>query len=454
MALGRDAVSGAREDGPGAPGSGGAPEKRERLYSLDAFRGFDIAAMLLVNMTWNRAVFHPQLFHVDWNAPVQGATFTDLVFPWFLFIAGAAIPLSMRSGRGRAMGTGRTILEAWRRGMVIYLLGVLLTVAGFAGDAPVRWTHLFSWNILQLIGVGYAVAATVCVLRWKWQAVFVALVLIAKLATLTLIPAEFARGVMEGAGYAPRVMAGAAGEVVVGPGTFTHFDDVKRLLALEHLRGAESGVLPRLGLEIAGWFGMASQWLPCAAIAVLGSWATVLLTDQTRRKLVRAGRAALFGVGLIVLAYLLQAGYRAEGGGWLGLATVPFSKWLFSPAYCLLAAGTGAVLYAGFYAVIDAWGWTRATALRVYGLNAIALYVGAELSFKLIFGKWQIEHPNGHGGAIAGGVIAWGDHWASGLGWGDHASALAGGVLWVTVWLGGWWLFCYGLYRRKWFIKV
>ena len=82
-------------------------------------------------------------------APAQGATFTDLVFPWFLFIAGCAIPLSMRSGRGRAMPAGRKIVAAVRRGLVIYLLGVLLTVAGSALDRPLAWTDWFAWNILQ-----------------------------------------------------------------------------------------------------------------------------------------------------------------------------------------------------------------------------------------------------------------------------------------------------------------
>ena len=67
----------------------------------------------------------------------------------------------------------------------------------------------------------------------------------------------------------------------------------------------------------------------------------------------------------------------------------------------------GALLLAGFYLVIDAAKLTRMTVFRVYGLNALALYVGAELSFKVIFSKWQIIHPNGYSGALAGGAIAW-----------------------------------------------
>ena len=87
-----------------------------RLHSLDALRGFVIGSMLLVNHTWNEAVFSRQLFHVPWNDPRQGATFTDLVFPWFVFIAGCAVPLSMRFGRGCDRPWWRNLLAALGRG--------------------------------------------------------------------------------------------------------------------------------------------------------------------------------------------------------------------------------------------------------------------------------------------------------------------------------------------------
>ena len=63
---------------------------KERLLSLDAFRGFTIAAMILVNNpgTWSH-VYAP-LRHAEWN----GLTPTDLVFPFFVFIVGVSIALA------------------------------------------------------------------------------------------------------------------------------------------------------------------------------------------------------------------------------------------------------------------------------------------------------------------------------------------------------------------------
>ena len=60
--------------------------------SLDAFRGLTVAAMVLVNNpgTW-RSVY-PPLRHAEWH----GWTPTDLIFPFFLFIVGVAVPLADR----------------------------------------------------------------------------------------------------------------------------------------------------------------------------------------------------------------------------------------------------------------------------------------------------------------------------------------------------------------------
>ena len=67
-----------------------APVKSNRLISLDALRGFTIAAMVIVNDPgiWEN-VYRP-LLHAKWN----GCTITDLVFPFFLFIVGVSIALA------------------------------------------------------------------------------------------------------------------------------------------------------------------------------------------------------------------------------------------------------------------------------------------------------------------------------------------------------------------------
>ena len=54
-----------------------------RLISLDFFRGLTIAAMIVVNDPGSWSYVYPPLRHAEWH----GVTPTDLVFPFFLFIA-------------------------------------------------------------------------------------------------------------------------------------------------------------------------------------------------------------------------------------------------------------------------------------------------------------------------------------------------------------------------------
>src|SRR4029078_6159494 len=70
---------------------------RERLLSLDVFRGLTVAGMLLVNNPRTGAHISPPIEHAEGN----GWTATDLIFPFFLFIVGITPPLSLQARRAR-----------------------------------------------------------------------------------------------------------------------------------------------------------------------------------------------------------------------------------------------------------------------------------------------------------------------------------------------------------------
>src|SRR5689334_9593423 len=106
-----------------------APEKakaakapRERLLSLDVFRGMTIAGMLLVNDPGSWSAIYPPLEHATWN----GWTPTDLVFPFFLFIAGVTTHLSLTARRARGDDESAIRAQIIRRGLLIFLLGFLV----------------------------------------------------------------------------------------------------------------------------------------------------------------------------------------------------------------------------------------------------------------------------------------------------------------------------------------
>lgn len=70
------------------------PLVKPRLRSLDTFRGLTIVLMIFVNSGGGRYWW---IEHATWN----GLHIADLVFPWFLWIMGVCIPMSVKSQLGR-----------------------------------------------------------------------------------------------------------------------------------------------------------------------------------------------------------------------------------------------------------------------------------------------------------------------------------------------------------------
>src|SRR5262245_13607025 len=90
---------------------------RERLLSLDVFRGLTIAGMLLVNNPGTWSAIYPPLEHAAWH----GWTPTDLIFPFFLFIAGVTTHLSLTSRRERGDDEAAIRRQIIKRGLLIFL---------------------------------------------------------------------------------------------------------------------------------------------------------------------------------------------------------------------------------------------------------------------------------------------------------------------------------------------
>jgi len=92
-----------------------------RLISLDFFRGLTIAAMIVVNDPGSWAHVYPPLRHADWH----GATPTDLVFPFFLFIVGVSIVLALSKVKNSKSSVYFKIIK---RTIIIFSIGLFLAL--------------------------------------------------------------------------------------------------------------------------------------------------------------------------------------------------------------------------------------------------------------------------------------------------------------------------------------
>jgi len=141
----------------------GQQTSESRLACLDAFRGFDILVMIFVNYIAGMAGIPFILRHA--KAEMDAYTITDLVFPGFLFIVGAAIPLSL--------------IKRIRAGDPAFRL---------AGRVGVRWAALIFLGVLMVNEENYSAAATGLGKEWWYFLAYAAVVVLWKISPKSCSP--------------------------------------------------------------------------------------------------------------------------------------------------------------------------------------------------------------------------------------------------------------------------
>ena len=366
------------------------PSESQRLVSLDVFRGITIAGMILVNNpgTWEH-VYGP-LQHAAWH----GWTPTDLVFPFFLFIVGIAIPLAFANRLESGRSTRDLYVKIIKRTLIIFAIGLFLNGFPYFSLAEYRIP-----GVLQRIAVCYFFASIIFLnTKVKTQIAITIWLLVGYWLLLKFIPAPgFAAGDLSKEGSLPSYVD----RVVFGK----HVWSVARVYDPEGLLST----IPAIATTLMG--------------VLTGSW---LRTEKSRIE----KAAGMFVVGAICVAV-----------GWAWNAFFPINKALWTSSYVLFTGGLALQFLALCYWLIDIKGYRRwARPFEVFGLNAIALYVGAGLMASL-FGVINVGGTT-LGSWIYQNVFA---SWASPIN-----ASLAFAIAFVLVWLGLMWI----LYRQKIFLKI
>lgn len=313
-----------------------AKASSERLLSLDAFRGLTIFLMLLVNNAAFDTATPKHLTHAPWNG---GVYLADMVFPWFLFIVGVALPWSVASFRRKGGAWWRFLEKALGRALSLFLLGCLI-------DSSLAQHPVFGLGVLQLIGLAYLVAT-----------VFVPLPIVGRL----MVAALFLAGHWAVIRFLP----------IPGAGTGVFTEEVN---AIRHLNG-----LYLQGIGLKGLISVA----PTAAMVLIGSVAGELLRAPNVAPLRRLRLLVGSGVVLVLM-------------GWLWNLDLPFNKPVWTASYILFTAGWGLLLLTLLYGVMDIRGWRGwAMPLVVFGSNAIVAYVAPILAKVHILREWSWTLPDG-----------------------------------------------------------
>jgi predicted acyltransferase len=366
------------------------PATANRLISLDVFRGITMAGMVLVNDPGSWEHIYWPLEHAQWH----GWTPTDLVFPFFLFIAGVAIPLAF-GRRVESGGSKRDLyLKIIKRTLIIFAIGLFLNGFPHFGLAEYRIP-----GVLQRIAVCYFFASIIFLnTRTRTQIVIAIALLLVYWFLLKFVPAPgFVAGDLSKEGSLPSYVD----RVVFGP-------HVWRQAKVYDPEGILS-TIPAIVTTLIG--------------VLTGQW---LRTEKTRLE----KAAGMFVVGAACVAI-----------GWAWNAFFPINKALWTSSYVLFTGGLALQFLSICYWLIDIKGYRRwAKPFEVFGLNAIALYVVADLIAELL-GEINV------GGNSVGGWLY--DHvfaaWASPVN-----ASLAFAICFVLVCLTLMWI----LYRRKIFLRI
>ena len=121
---------------------------KERLISLDVFRGFTILLMTIVNNPGSWAAIYPPLAHAEWH----GCTPTDLVFPFFIFIMGSAIPFAMPTKQFDYAVFNKIIVRSLR----IFCLGLFLNYFSRIELLGLEGISLLLLRLMITFAVAYA----------------------------------------------------------------------------------------------------------------------------------------------------------------------------------------------------------------------------------------------------------------------------------------------------------
>ena len=317
-----------------APSAESSPEKTSpsgRLLSLDALRGLTIVLMLLVNnMALDKAT-PSQLVHAVWNGGVHLA---DLVFPWFLFCMGLAVPLSMRSMVSRGMPAGQRIARILIRAALLFVFGCMIVSAQL-------WKPTFSLDVLQLIALAYLFGTLLYSTGWRGRIIIAALLLAGYGLALALIP--------------------------LPPQGRPSFEESHNLV-----KHVNETYLAQINLA-----GLLSV-IPTTALVLIGASLTNIVRMKDRSSTWKL--AALAGSGVLLTAASI-----------VWNEALPFNKTVWTPSYILLSAGLGAIILAALYWVLDIKKWTWwAYPLLVYGSNALLAYIGPVLIKLVILQKIKI----------------------------------------------------------------
>lgn len=308
--------------------------KKERLVSLDAFRGFIMlwlaggdAAIRSLHSVGSNPVFNFLVYEFN-HTPWRGLRFYDCIWPSFMLMVGISIPFAVAK-RSKTQSENQIIWHAVRRAALLFLLGSVRESVFLGHPYLIELS-----SALQPIAIAYLAAFLLSRRSVRTQAAVASVILIGYALVLAFV--------------------GAPG---IPAGTYELNHNLVNYVDLLYL-GPHWQVWP---YAPEGW-GTIISTIPTISTTIFGLMIGELLMSS-RSKTSKAKIIATAGVSGIAL-------------GWILSPFIPIVMKMWTTSYGVMTAGWALLMFAAFFWFIDDRGHKRWTfPLVVIGMNAIFIYL-------------------------------------------------------------------------------
>ena len=314
---------------------------------------------IIVNNPGSWSVMYPPLKHAAWD----GCTPCDLVFPFFLFCVGTSMAFAFAKFSSL---TGEAAAKVFKRGILLYLVGLLLTAFPFYPSSMdpqlTFWENWVEWasglrllGVLPRIALCYMLASVLVLWLRKPMRLLGAVAALSALHVGLLVAFAGPEGAFSLQGNFARVVDLAVfGENHIYKGFGIPFDP-------EGLLGVLTG----------------------SCTVILGYLVGMMIRTSAKRY-EQDANVQDSPVGVCARLFSMSAGALILGLA-LSLA-VPINKALWSVSYVFYAAGWAMFVLALMMYLIDVKGLEKPFfPFKALGMNALALFVLSGLIMKIIW---------------------------------------------------------------------
>lgn len=347
---------------------------KERLISLDVFRGFTILLMTIVNNPGSWGSIYPPLEHAEWN----GCTPTDLVFPFFVFIMGTAIPFAMPTKHLDFTVFNKILVRSLR----IFCLGLFLAYFSRIQLFGLEGVPLLLLRLVITFAVAYALLGNFT-LKIKTYLVFGIFTIMLFLAYSQIEAYQDVRipGVLQRIGIVYfftsllylktnlKTQLWVLASILLGYWILMAFVPVPGFGAPNFEKGTNLAAwLDNLVLNGHLW-SASKTWdpegilstLPAIGTGILGMFIGQLLNLQIP-KIEIVKKLAITGIILVITGLLCNTIF-------------PINKSLWSSSYVLYTAGIATVCLTILYYIIDVANYKKWTKLfLIWGVNPMIVF--------------------------------------------------------------------------------